>query len=135
MGHKFRRDRQEKWDRRNLRTISTHLPAFQATMLEICCHRMGISPYKLVQRYLQQVIAEQWGEEQPSPRRSATAARFGSAARCRGRLGKQGGVLAAPGRGKPAAPGADQTAGNRRHALARPPLARESQDTTPVKGR
>ena len=54
------RDRQQKWDRANLRTISTHLPREMAENLKILCKNRGITPYMLLRNYLLKVLQ---GEE------------------------------------------------------------------------
>ena len=50
------RGRQARWDRRNLRTISTHLTVQEAVQLQRICNTMGITPYHLLKKFLQKVI-------------------------------------------------------------------------------
>lgn len=46
------RHRQAAWDRRNLRTVSTHLTRQQAGRLQKICAKRGISQYNLIRRFL-----------------------------------------------------------------------------------
>ena len=54
------RGRQSKWDRRNLRTVSTHVTTREAEALRRICGRRGTTPYALLRRFVRQVI-RQWG--------------------------------------------------------------------------
>lgn len=54
---RYERERQAKWDRRNLRTVSTHLTVKEARELKEFCQRRGISPYALVRRLLREAMA------------------------------------------------------------------------------
>ena len=56
--NRFERDRQEDWDRRNLRTVSTHLTVRQAKQLQKYCDRHGVSRYHLLKDFLLRLIAE-----------------------------------------------------------------------------
>ena len=59
MQRTYQRPRQEEWDRRNLKTISTHLTRQEATRLKALCAAAGISPYRLLRRFLLKVIYSQ----------------------------------------------------------------------------
>ena len=54
---RYERERQAKWDRRNLRTVSTHLTVKEARELKEFCQRRGISQYALVRRLLREAMA------------------------------------------------------------------------------
>ena len=54
---RYERERQAKWDRRNLRTVSTHLTVKEARALKEFCQRRGISQYALVRRLLREAMA------------------------------------------------------------------------------
>ena len=56
-GAKYRRTRQAAWDRRNLRTVSTHLKVEEARKLQLYCQKRGISQYYLIRRLLLKLIA------------------------------------------------------------------------------
>lgn len=51
-----KRHRQAKWDKRNLRTVSTHLTVNEAFELKRICRLAGIRPYRLLRRYLLRII-------------------------------------------------------------------------------
>lgn len=53
---RYERERQAAWDRRNLRTVSTHLKVEEAEELQLYCSRMGISQYHLIRRLLREVM-------------------------------------------------------------------------------
>lgn len=53
---RYERERQAAWDRRNLRTVSTHLKVQEAEELQEYCRRMGISQYYLIRRLLQEAM-------------------------------------------------------------------------------
>ncbi len=42
------RTRQARWDRRNLRTVSTHLTTKQAALLKMICYTNHTTPYRLL---------------------------------------------------------------------------------------
>lgn len=50
------RTRQAKWDRRNLRTVSTHLTVGEAKTLHRICSEAGISRYHLLHWFLISII-------------------------------------------------------------------------------
>ena len=53
MEHKpYRRERQARWDRRYLRTISTHLPVDEALRFKSLCYRRNTTPYEVLQAYI-----------------------------------------------------------------------------------
>ncbi len=54
---RYQRDRQWVWDRRNLRTVSTHLTVEEAERLKIYCNRRGISKYYLIRQLLREAMA------------------------------------------------------------------------------
>lgn len=47
-----RREKQEAWDRRNLRTVSTHLTVQEADALDVICGINHISKYDLLHEFL-----------------------------------------------------------------------------------
>lgn len=47
-----RRERQAAWDRRNLRTVSTHLTVQEADALDVICGINHISKYDLLREFL-----------------------------------------------------------------------------------
>ena len=53
---RYQRDRQWVWDRRNLRTVSTHLTVEEAERLKIYCNRRGISKYFLIRQLLREAM-------------------------------------------------------------------------------
>lgn len=53
---RYERERQAAWDKRNLRTVSTHLKVQEAEELQEYCSRMGISQYHLIRRLLREVM-------------------------------------------------------------------------------
>ncbi len=65
------RERQAAWDKRNLRTVSTHLTVQQAERVKLWCRQNDITPYRLLKNFLSS-IAEQTldvgGEEPPGTR-------------------------------------------------------------------
>lgn len=50
------RTRQAAWDKRKLRTVSTHLTAAQYDRLRRVCELEGTTPYKLLQTYLRYYV-------------------------------------------------------------------------------
>ena len=46
------KERQTAWDRRNLRTVSTHLRREDAEDLKLMCYHYGTTPYALVRDFL-----------------------------------------------------------------------------------
>ena len=54
---RYERGRQAAWDRRNLRTVSTHLTVAEAQELKEFCRRRGISQYHLIRRLLREAMA------------------------------------------------------------------------------
>ncbi len=48
------RARQEKWDRRNLRTLSTHVSKQEADRFKAACKRQKNSPYYVLKNYVLQ---------------------------------------------------------------------------------
>ena len=54
---RYERERQAAWDRRNLRTVSTHLRVEEARKLQLYCQKRGISQYYLIRRLLLKLIA------------------------------------------------------------------------------
>ena len=46
------RSRQAKWDRRNLRTVSTHVSVAQAKCFGRYCRRYGSTPYAKVRQFV-----------------------------------------------------------------------------------
>lgn len=60
---RYERERQAAWDRRNLRTVSTHLKVEEARKLQLYCSRMGISQYYLIRRLLREVMEADRREE------------------------------------------------------------------------
>lgn len=54
---RYERERQAAWDRRNLRTVSTHLKVEEARKLQLYCKKQGISQYYLIRRLLQEAMA------------------------------------------------------------------------------
>ena len=54
---RYERERQAAWDRRNLRTVSTHLKVEEAERLKFYCIRRGISKYFLIQQLLREAMA------------------------------------------------------------------------------
>ena len=53
---RYERERQAAWDRRNLRTVSTHLRVEEAERLKFYCNRRGISKYFLIRQLLREVM-------------------------------------------------------------------------------
>ena len=47
-----RRNRQARWDRRNLRTVSTHVSVQQAARFGRWCRRQGTTPYHELRRFI-----------------------------------------------------------------------------------
>lgn len=60
---RYERERQAAWDKRNLRTVSTHLKVQEAEELQEYCSRMGISQYYLIRRLLREVMEADRREE------------------------------------------------------------------------
>ena len=58
---RYERERQAAWDRRNLRTVSTHLRVEEAERLKFYCNRRGISKYYLIRRLLREAMAADEG--------------------------------------------------------------------------
>lgn len=54
---RYERERQAAWDRRNLRTVSTHLTVKEAEKLQEYCNRREISQYHLIRRLLREAMA------------------------------------------------------------------------------
>ena len=54
---RYERERQAAWDRRNLRTVSTHLKVEEVRKLQLYCKKQGISQYYLIRRLLQEAMA------------------------------------------------------------------------------
>ena len=54
---RYERERQAAWDRRNLRTVSTHLKVEETERLKFYCIRRGISKYFLIQQLLREAMA------------------------------------------------------------------------------
>lgn len=50
------RARQARWDRRNLRTVSTHLTVQEAEKLKRICREAGIARYHLIRWFLLSLI-------------------------------------------------------------------------------
>ena len=46
------RTRQAKWDRRNLRTVSTHVSVQEAARFKRYCRRTGTTPYNELRRFI-----------------------------------------------------------------------------------
>ena len=53
---RYERERQAAWDRRNLRTLSTHLRVEEAERLKFYCNRRGISKYFLIRQLLREAM-------------------------------------------------------------------------------
>lgn len=51
---KNERSRQYEWDKRNLRTISTHVTVQEAEKFKEACNRKKVSPYHVVREYVLQ---------------------------------------------------------------------------------
>ncbi len=54
----YSRDRQAAWDKRNLRTVSTHLTVQQAETLKAWCRENGITPYHLLKNILLSIVRD-----------------------------------------------------------------------------
>lgn len=50
------RSRQYKWDRRNLRTVSTHVTRQEAELFRLACDRRGTTPYKVLHDVVLQYV-------------------------------------------------------------------------------
>lgn len=50
------RQRQKRWDKRRLRTISTHISLRDYEALRWRCEREGTTPYKLLQEAVQRYL-------------------------------------------------------------------------------
>ncbi len=50
------RTRQAAWDKRKLRTVSTHLTVAEHARLQRICEIEGTTPYKVLQEYLQYYV-------------------------------------------------------------------------------
>ena len=53
------RNRQKKWDRRNLRTAATKLRVDEWMELRVVCAAEGVTPYALIRRLLREWLAQQ----------------------------------------------------------------------------
>ena len=53
-----RRERQEAWDRRNLRTVSTHLTRQEADALDVICCINRVTKYDLLHGFLLDYLEE-----------------------------------------------------------------------------
>ena len=53
-----RRERQEAWDRRNLRTVSTHLTRQEADALDVICCMNRVTKYELLHGVLLDYLEE-----------------------------------------------------------------------------
>lgn len=53
-----RRERQEAWDRRNLRTVSTHLTRQEADALDVICCMNRVTKYDLLHGFLLDYLEE-----------------------------------------------------------------------------
>ena len=58
---RYERGRQATWDRRNLRTVSTHLRVEEAERFKLYCSRRGISQYDCIRRLLREAMAAERG--------------------------------------------------------------------------
>lgn len=52
------RQRQAAWDKRNLRTVSTHLTVQDAETLKAWCRENDITPYHLLKNILLSIVRE-----------------------------------------------------------------------------
>lgn len=52
----YERQRQSRWDRRHLVTVSTHLTARQHEILTAACRAEGTTPYRIVRDFLQEYV-------------------------------------------------------------------------------
>lgn len=53
-----RRDRQIEWDRRHLRTVSTHLTRMEADALDVVCRMNRTTKYNLLHDFLIDYLKE-----------------------------------------------------------------------------
>ena len=49
---KYQRGRQERWDRRNLMTVSTHVSREQAAKFRKACETAGATPYHVLREFV-----------------------------------------------------------------------------------
>lgn len=54
---RMERARQAAWDKRKLRTVSTHLTVAEYELLQQVCERKGKTPYHVLREYLQHYIS------------------------------------------------------------------------------
>ena len=55
----FERARQAAWDKRNLRTVSTHVTRREAGTFKLMCRRRGTTPYTVLQNFVRAYIADE----------------------------------------------------------------------------
>lgn len=52
----MKRDRQARWDKDHLRTVSTHLTYQEWATLQALCEAEGTKPYRLLRNYLREYM-------------------------------------------------------------------------------